>query len=609
MVRKAWDKLRNAFASHIQVRLTMFFLSILLPLVAVSLFANVKSAAILEWQTGERTTNSMQSVLDNIDSVLNDIEHLSLLISTDFSVKPILLDAGGILLTSDLYGFYTVMERMENIVDIHGALKEISILHTASGTMLSTQYGAKKLDYANEPWFQAALKANGNTIFYVSGEEDRLFGADTVHFVRLMELPDLENTPNVLVLSVDKTMLLERIRGVQPSPRSSIYLYSDQGELVAGAGPDRALSYEQWNVMRDGGVHPEDSELLVWKTQSDRTGWSLVMVQPKEELYKETSQLSLFTMLIIAISIVLAVIISFGVYKWISAPLKELLYGMKQMRMGILSTRLPGGRKDELGALMEAFNLMIAEQQRLIRDVYEHQLQLSKSELKILHSQINPHFLYNTLDSIYWTAKNYDAEEISEMVLNLSKFFRLSLSKGREIFTVAETLEHLQYYLKVQQFRYMNQFTVRFDVAEDAGQVCVLKLLLQPIVENAILHGLEKRGEGAELVISGRLQDGVLVLEVADNGAGIPPERLALIRRELELIEQNERITALFEDPSKELFGLRNVAARLKLYYGPQAKLRMDSRVGEGTTVRLYIPLERTEMLTPPGAADRKHPA
>ena len=127
---------------------------------------------------------------------------------------------------------------------------------------------------------------------------------------------------------------------------------------------------------------------------------------------------------------------------------------MRQLRLGNLNTKLVNNRQDELGYLTDAFNQTAEQQRHLIHDIYEQQLRLTKTELKFLQSQINPHFLYNTLDSIYWAAKNYEAEEISEMVLNLSRFFRLSLSKGRETFTIEETFAHLNYYIRVQQLRF-----------------------------------------------------------------------------------------------------------------------------------------------------------
>lgn len=586
-----WTSIRNAYSQRIQVRLTLYFLLILIPLVGISLFSNIRSMDILEEQTGERTKNSLQSVLDNIDMSLKDLENLLVLLSTDYSIKPVLHEANAILLTSDLYGLYSIADRLTNVVAINGHIREVSILHSLSGTLISTQYGARKLNCEGQAWYKEVVKANGKTVLYnPSAGEDNLFGEETISFMRLMDMQSRENASNVLILTVDRRLLQDKIQSIQPSSHSSIYLYSPAGELVAGT--DQNYQTDQWSDP-NGGKGRTGKELLVWRMNSDISDWALVMIQPEKELYQESRQLSRITILIIAISILLAFFISFGVYKWISAPLTELIYGMKQIRMGKLNIRLTPKRKDEFASLTDAFNQMIAEQQLLIRDVYEHQLQSSKTELKFLHSQINPHFLYNTLDSIYWTAKNYEVNEISEMVLNLSKFFRLSLGKGRETFTVAETAQHLQYYLRVQQFRFMDQFTVRFDIAEHTQEIRVLKLLLQPIVENAILHGLEKRGAGGELVISSDLTDGRLCLTVKDNGVGISGERLDFIRSEIDKLNQQENLTTITENSVKDLFGLRNVVGRMKLYYGVDAKLFIDSAVREGTTITLQIPLER----------------
>jgi len=588
---KMWMTLSNAYRQRIQIRLTLYFLLILIPLVGISLFSNMRSMDILEEQTGERTETSLQSVLNNIDITLQDLENLLVLLSTDYSIKPILHEANAILLTSDLYGLYSITDRLTNVVAINGHIREVSILHSESGTLISTQYGARKLQYESESWYQAAMEANGKTVLYNPlPDEDNIFGLETISFVRLMDLQNKEDASNVLVLTVDRGLLQERIQSVQPSSDSSIYLYSGDGELVAGT--DQHYLKDEWGDS-SGGKRRAGKDMLVWRMQSGVSGWSIVMIQPELELYQKSRQLSQITMLIIGISFVLALLISYGVYKWISSPLRELIYGMKQMRMGKLNVRLTRKRTDEFGALTDAFNQMIAEQQLLIRDVYEHQLQSSKTELKFLHSQINPHFLYNTLDSIYWTAKNYEVNEISEMVLNLSKFFRLSLGKGRETFTVTETITHLQYYLRVQQFRFMDQFTVRFDIAEHTKELRVLKLLLQPIVENAILHGLEKRGAGGELVISSSLKEDSLCLTVKDNGAGISEERLEFIRSEIEKLNRQENLVTITENTVKDLFGLRNVVGRMKLYYGVEAKLFVDSVWQEGTTITLQIPLEK----------------
>lgn len=591
---RLWKRIRESYTKHVQVRLTVYFVLILLPLVGVSLFANVKSTQILEDQTTERTKNSLDAVLQQVDQTMQDLENLSVLISTDYNIKSILHEANAILLPSDLFGFHSIMDQLTNITAINATIKEISILHAPSGILLSTEYGGTELEYKNTTWFRETDAAKGKTILYLpEKEEASIFGSETVAFTRLMDVYNQDNSSNVLILTVPKDLLLERIRSIQLTSSSSVYLYAPDGRLIAGT--DQQYKEDPWSHLAPGEVGRTEEGKLVWRISSDRTDWSIVMIQPEQEIYQETRQLSDFTNLIIIISVALAVLISLGLYRVISAPLSELLHGMKQMRLGNFHTRLPSSREDEFGALTEAFNQMIADQQMLIRDVYEHQLQLSKTELKFLHSQINPHFLYNTLDSIYWTAKNYDADEISEMVLNLSKFFRLSLSKGRETFTVEETVEHLMYYLRVQQFRFMDQFTVEFDIDEASRAVRVLKLLLQPIVENAILHGLEKRGEGGRLLISSRIVEGHLQLIVQDNGAGISQERLDFIQTEIERLERQEGFASITGEQVKDLFGVRNVVGRMKLYYGHEAKLQIDSKEGEGTTVSLQFPLERLE--------------
>ncbi|MCU6712671.1 sensor histidine kinase [Paenibacillus sp. J5C_2022] len=587
-------KLRQMYQERVQLRLTIYFLFILIPLVGVSLFANFRSTDILEGQTDERTLNSLQSALSNIDLVLQDLDNLSALISSDHSIEPVLHEADDILLPSELYGFYNIIDRLTNITAINGYLQEISILHTPSGFLLSTQHGGRKLDYRKESWFDEVEQASGKTVLYAPMRQETaspLFGNGTVSFMRIMDVHKLYSASNVLILTISRDKLLGMIEELKVTPETSIYLYSPDGRLLAGT--DELYVEDEWRHLEGRKAAGMEAGMLVWRMQSAQSGWSLVMVQPEGELYKESRKLSQFTNVIILLSIVLAFLISLVVYKGIAAPLSSLLHGMKQMRLRKFGTRLPNARKDEFGALTEAFNGMIADQQRLIQDIYEHQLQLSKTELKFLHSQINPHFLYNTLDSIYWTAKNYEADEISEMVLNLSKFFRLNLSKGRETFTVSETLEHLMYYLRVQQFRFMDQFTVRFDIKEETRDIHVLKLLLQPIVENAILHGLEKRGTGGELVISSTLEDGMLCLTVQDNGAGIQEERLAYMKGELMRMESKEQLVAITEQQHKELFGLRNVLGRLKLYYGDSAMLHIESVAGEGTMVAMRFPLER----------------
>ena len=589
----SWHSIRKVYSQHVHIRLIVYFLLILIPLVAVSLFSNYRSKDILEDQINKRTESSLQASLDHIDLMLEDLNKLAVLISTDYSIKPILYQANAIPLPTDLFGFYSVKNRLTDIKEAHGNIRNISILHVDSNYLISSEYGGITIQSDAYSWFAEVKEASGKPIMYLPDESDeggQLFGMDTVSFMSLMDLNERDRKTNVLILTLDRSTLEGLISGVLPTPHSSVYLLSLDERVVASSS--RTGETFNRSLLSIGESKHTNDGMLMWRTPSAKSDWSLVLVQPEKELYLQSSNVQTFTYWIIAVSIVLALLISLVVYKGIASPLSTLLYGMKQIRLGKYDTRLKAVREDQFGVLTDAFNQMIAEQQLLINDVYEHQLHLSRTELKFLQSQINPHFLYNTLDSIYWKAKNYDAEEISDMVMNLSKFFRLSLNKEKETFTVEETIAHMQYYLTIQKYRLLDRLEVNYDIAPESRPVPVLKLLLQPIVENAILHGLEKRRQGGRLTISSRIKQDTLELKVADNGPGIPEDRLAFIREKLEQIEGSPNKIMSASTPIKELFGLRNVAGRMKLYYKDGAKLMIDSQQGEGTSVTLIVPIE-----------------
>jgi two-component system sensor histidine kinase YesM len=592
-------KLRKVLTGFIQVRLTWYFLLILLPLSGFSLFAIVKSQMIVEVQTGERTQGALHTMGDYIDLSLQNIEQLSSLIAFDMNMNATLQSVGQEPRKQSFVQFAQVMDQITNMTNVNLMVDQITIIHMPSRTVISTKLGGSKLPEGAEKqeWYVRLMEAGGGTYFYTPQDGESYFDADSVHLIRTMDPYNrtLIN-PNVLVISIKKSALIEQAKPLLPSKNANIYLFGSNGKPITGTGASlNAQVWDKKEEVRSIRKSPQTGqEMVTISVKSKLSGWSLMMEQPLWEIRSHTDSLKVFTYGIVVVSLVLAIVISWIVYRGISAPLRKLAYGMKQLRTGNFTIQLEDKRVDELGYVIESFNRMAENQKMLIRDHYEKQLLLSKMELKFLQSQINPHFLYNTLDSIYWTAKNYEADEISEMVLNLSKFFRLSLNKGNETFSVAETIIHLTYYIKVQQLRFLDHFTVRYEIAEESKPYHVLKLLLQPLVENAVLHGLEKQSEGGELVISSYLQGPMLVLEVSDNGVGVNQERLAYICAKLE--EASKQATeGLSTDRKKEkdLFGLRNVVARMKMYYGAEAYFRFESRAGLGTRMTLCLPLDK----------------
>ncbi|SMF88841.1 two-component system, sensor histidine kinase YesM [Paenibacillus uliginis N3/975] len=586
--------IRERFSQNIQTRLTGYFLLILLPLVIISLFAVERSRDILYEQAVERTEMALASALNHFDLALQNVEEISTLIAADPGMNELLNKNDTSFSPKSIVDFSNILGQLANSVSVNRFVSHISIYHQASNMFISTNFGGRKL--TSEPqqeWLVESARRNGTGISYIMADylvtNDLTFGkmtsTDTISLIRSMDLYNPERQSNLLIVNFNRSKLLNILKTLLPTENSWISLLNEKGDVIIETGS----AGEQEGLSEDEMLVTKDSEYSLWR---------LALVQPKKELYHETDQLRLYTFTIIGISILLAIIISWVVYSGIAAPVLKLSRGMKRLSHGEMNVHIEDKRKDEFGFLIHSFNRMVSDQKHLIEDHYEQQLRLKTTELKFLQSQINPHFLYNTLDSIYWTAKNYEAEEISEMVMNLSKFFRLSLNKGRQVFSIEESIVHLHYYIRIQQLRFLDNFTVEYRIEEESKAIPILKLLLQPLVENAIIHGMEGKSSGGSLIVSSRIdQQKYVNISVQDNGPGIGEDRLEYIRNELSRMgSRNFPSLSQDEEYIKDLFGLRNVFTRMRLYYGKESDMTLESTPGIGTTVTISIPLDRCEM-------------
>lgn len=277
-----------------------------------------------------------------------------------------------------------------------------------------------------------------------------------------------------------------------------------------------------------------------------------------------------------------ALLISRKITQDITQPIQRLCEVTRQAGKGDFAVRASEDSNNELAVLGSSFNRMVEEIGKLVEDIRVEQLNLRATELKLLQAQINPHFLYNTLDTIVWLAEAGKKEEVVWMVSALSNFFRTTLSKGRDYITVGEEESHIRSYLEIQQFRYRDILQYEVRIPEQIGGFMILKLTLQPLVENALYHGIKnKRGMG-HIRVTGELDGEKLVFRVWDDGIGMSPERLEQVRRMVRGEDQSE-------DRSSG-FGLFNVWQRLQLNYGEGYGLEIDSVYGEWTEARVTIP-------------------
>jgi len=252
----------------------------------------------------------------------------------------------------------------------------------------------------------------------------------------------------------------------------------------------------------------------------------------------------------------------------------------QKVKKGDLSVRCSVDSDDEIGNLQLNFNEMIHQMESMLKTQYELGRQVQNSELKLLQAQINPHFLYNTLNLISWTAKNKEPDEVCDIVNKLSQFYRIGLSNGFELISLQDELAHVSLYVQLQNKSHEVHLEVH--VEQNVLDILILKLLLQPIVENSIVHGLAETGGTITIDISQTLE--FLSIVIADNGSGISPEKQSLIR-----LKQELQATSIQQGG----FGIANVTKRLRNYYGDVSKLEFTSIPGKGTSTEILIPISK----------------
>ena len=269
------------------------------------------------------------------------------------------------------------------------------------------------------------------------------------------------------------------------------------------------------------------------------------------------------------------------VTKELTSPLKQLERMMSATDFkGEIPELNPETGTKEIYSLSKAYNEMTQEIKNLMHQVVEEQKNQRKSELKALQNQINPHFLYNTLDSIVWMIQEDQKEDAQNMIIALAKLFRISISRGNNIIPVKNEIEHVKNYLYIQSMRYKDAFTYEIHVDEECYKYKVMKLILQPIVENSIYHGLKNRVDDGLIEIEGHMDGKNLILTLTDNGYGISPEKIQDLYDKFNNPDLNDGV------------GLKNVYQRLRLYYGEESYLKILSEEDEYTKIIISIPVE-----------------
>lgn len=333
----------------------------------------------------------------------------------------------------------------------------------------------------------------------------------------------------------------------------------------------------------------ENKKMVVLYDTIGINKWKLAAVYPQDDIYAKVNAIQYVTLSVMGIVFLLAVWLSSRLAHFITRPITKLtrqIGSIEQGHLELSGVAAPPG--SEIGILHKGIQEMLDRIKRLLTQVEYEQEQKRLLELSVLQTQIQPHFLYNTLYSIRQLCEMGENDEASRMITALSNYFRISISKGSEIIPVATELDHVLQYLTIQRMRYGDTFAYETEVSPELLPCPIVKLTLQPLVENAIYHGVKKVRRAGLLRITGYIEQGNGVLQVSDNGKGMSPNELARLQMSLSREETDETAPVGF--------GVRNVHRRLQLHYGPQYGLTYQSAEGLGTTVTVVFPLQAKEM-------------
>ncbi len=445
----------------------------------------------------------------------------------------------------------------------------------------------------NEDWFINATKQIENLHFSTAHVQNLFEDIDykykwVVSLSRAVELTNNgEISSGVLLVDMNFSGIEQICKNVSLGETGYIYLVDRNGELIYH--PRQQLIYS--NLVKennfkvaeyeDGNYIDEldgDKRLITVKTLG-YTGWKIIGVTPINETFANSTQITLFILFVIFLAIILLVFANMFISAKIANPIKALENSVKELENGSQNVDIAIGGSHEIQHLGKTIKSMVKQMHKLMGDiVYEQELKRQR-ELDALQAQINPHFLYNTLDSIVWMVENERYNEAITMVTSLAGFFRIGLNKGKNIITIKDELKHAENYITIQHMRFKDKFTFKINADENVLNFATIKLIIQPLIENAVYHGMEFMDGDGEIIVNAYKKDNELYIDVIDNGMGIPPEFVdKLLTHESRSKGKGSGV------------GLKNVQERIQLYFGKEYGLSILSEPDEGTIIRIHLP-------------------
>ncbi len=590
----------------------LFLLFAIVPSVGLGLLVNWTVERIVERQVEGHTMQLIGKVNEALDSKMENLQNMTYLIAFDPDIVAFMKgktasdnDTGSTTSVKEpnvkeqdqLYG---IKQTLQGFTTLYPEIAGI-VLANGSGDYISNEmYPRAKQSLTQEDWYKRASANPG--IFTVLGQPRernitthvRYKDNEIVSVARSITDEASGRVLGVIMIDLKLRSVSQAARNVTLGKSGYVMVTDAEGRSVYM--PEHPLVEQipaDWFKSGDSGTfnaEADGKELLFLYQSSTFTGWRTVGVFPARESITEVRQIQFYVVSFVFVVCLFGLSTSLWFSRSIAQPIFRLMSYMRRAETGNLMSGRWSDRADEIGMLGRSFNRMLAQIRQLISLNELKERQKREAEMRSLQEHIKPHFLYNTLDTIHWMARKEGANDVSEMVGALSRLFRIGLSKGNDFLALHAELEHITSYLQIQQTRYRNRLQYELIVPDDIRELFVLKLLLQPLVENAIYHGIKGRRGPGKIRVEAKTEQGKLLLLIQDDGAGMSGERLAemkqLLASPMESVE-----TASLPGKAGKSYGMLNVQARLRLTFGEEYGIVLDSKEGKGTCVTIVHPL------------------
>ena len=593
--KKNRDVLRHfkSVRSALFVAISVMVLCAVVIVVAISLrFTRISvfDNAVVYTRTIVRQTNQ------NIDSYIDYMDNIVTMVSGSRDTQSFLYDKDEeTLQVSECR--QRLVEQFRTILKSRSDIRNIGLIQK-DGNRLFNNGGQQKnayLDLDTQAWYKNAITSNRSVL--TSSHVQHVIRGERPWVITVSRgvrnFTGSGNREGVVFIDLNYSAISELCDQNSIGSKGYVFLLDQDGNVVYH--PQQQQLYNELQTENIDLVMNTDKETLMdgsgdnakiyTISRSEKTGWTVVGCTNVAELLKDSKKARSIYVLVAAILVIVALVLSNLIARNITRPLQQLRDSMARVQEGdFRAAEVEVTSRNEVGSLTRSFNVMTSRIQELMKqNIYEQQ-QKRKSELKALQSQINPHFLYNTLDSIIWMAEGKKNEEVVVMTASLARLLRQSISNEEEQVPIGQEVEYARSYLTIQKMRYKDKLEFQIQVDAQIMGVPIIKLVLQPLIENAIYHGLKyKEGKGL-LIVRGYREGENAVIQIKDNGAGMDEQTLSHI---FEKHKVNYRSNGV---------GVYNVQKRLQLYYGMDYGITYSSRQGEGTTASIVIPMNMIPM-------------